>query len=90
MSRFPHYEEDNTNLDLEYRDLNLYFKWCISTNGRWVYFKTPNKVWENCQYPLPTVWTEEAVKLLPDVFQSEVKYYRNEYLKSVKTMREQE
>ena len=38
MARFPYYTEDNTNLDLEYRDLNLYFKWYISTDGRWVYF----------------------------------------------------
>ena len=47
----------------------------------------PHKSWEDCQYQLPTVWTEEAVKLLPGVFQSEIKHYRNEYLKTVKAMR---
>lgn len=81
MAMYPYWENDNTNLDLEYSDLNMYFNWCISTNGRFVYFENSESC-DRYEYPLPTIWTEDAIKLL-----DEVKHFRTQYLKTIKLSR---
>jgi hypothetical protein len=85
----PWYNNDNTNLDVDYNHLNLSFKWSISPDGRWIHFfkNVGESSIEDYHYELPTVWTKDAVKLLPETFHSEVAHYRKQYLKDVELRR---